>query len=104
MFPWAQEKGWPVTRIGFEKVYYRNLKRENTPPEFFAVNFDRQFYEEANILFKERYDKFTLPKEIPGSDEVYENLTQGEEEYIICLLYTSPSPRDLSTSRMPSSA
>ena len=24
--------------------------------------------------------------------------------YIICLLYTSPSPRDLSTSRMPSSA
>ena len=26
------------------------------------------------------------------------------EEYIDCLLYTSPSPRDLSTSRMPSSA
>ena len=26
------------------------------------------------------------------------------EEQIICLLYTSPSPRDLSTSRMPSSA
>ena len=26
------------------------------------------------------------------------------EEVIACLLYTSPSPRDLSTSRMPSSA
>ena len=26
------------------------------------------------------------------------------EEYRFCLLYTSPSPRDLSTSRMPSSA
>ena len=26
------------------------------------------------------------------------------EEISICLLYTSPSPRDLSTSRMPSSA
>ena len=25
-------------------------------------------------------------------------------QYIRCLLYTSPSPRDLSTSRMPSSA
>ena len=25
-------------------------------------------------------------------------------QFIICLLYTSPSPRDLSTSRMPSSA
>ena len=34
----------------------------------------------------------------------------GKDEYILgsgdipCLLYTSPSPRDLSTSRMPSSA
>ena len=27
-----------------------------------------------------------------------------EEPSYICLLYTSPSPRDLSTSRMPSSA
>ena len=27
-----------------------------------------------------------------------------DEEYWDCLLYTSPSPRDLSTSRMPSSA
>ena len=26
------------------------------------------------------------------------------ERYYTCLLYTSPSPRDLSTSRMPSSA
>ena len=32
----------------------------------------------------------------------------GDDDYSeplkICLLYTSPSPRDLSTSRMPSSA
>ena len=28
----------------------------------------------------------------------------GEYRIITCLLYTSPSPRDLSTSRMPSSA
>ena len=28
----------------------------------------------------------------------------GSYEDLICLLYTSPSPRDLSTSRMPSSA
>ena len=27
-----------------------------------------------------------------------------QQLYTICLLYTSPSPRDLSTSRMPSSA
>ena len=29
---------------------------------------------------------------------------KGEPGVGICLLYTSPSPRDLSTSRMPSSA
>ena len=29
---------------------------------------------------------------------------EGVEEVEGCLLYTSPSPRDLSTSRMPSSA
>ena len=28
----------------------------------------------------------------------------GRAKYYSCLLYTSPSPRDLSTSRMPSSA
>ena len=31
-------------------------------------------------------------------------MTAGSEEPNACLLYTSPSPRDLSTSRMPSSA
>ena len=33
-----------------------------------------------------------------------ENLEESISMYIHCLLYTSPSPRDLSTSRMPSSA
>ena len=31
-------------------------------------------------------------------------ITKDEYEVYSCLLYTSPSPRDLSTSRMPSSA
>ena len=35
-----------------------------------------------------------------------QNLDEGQEvEYdLVCLLYTSPSPRDMSASRMPSSA
>ena len=32
------------------------------------------------------------------------NTRNGQSTFSICLLYTSPSPRDLSTSRMPSSA
>ena len=47
---------------------------------------------------KDRADKslFRL-----GLDWIKLVLTRG---YALCLLYTSPSPRDLSTSRMPSSA
>jgi len=37
-----------------------------------------------------------------GKNRLYHNLGGGRFED--CLLYTSPSPRDLSTSRMPSSA
>ena len=44
-------------------------------------------------------------------DEVVETDSESETEEVTldemdhaCLLYTSPSPRDLSTSRMPSSA
>ena len=33
-----------------------------------------------------------------------QNIEKGTILVISCLLYTSPSPRDLSTSRMPSSA
>ena len=38
----------------------------------------------------------------PLSDEYLEK--DLKHDYETCLLYTSPSPRDLSTSRMPSSA
>ena len=37
-------------------------------------------------------------------DSIQVGAAQGSLPNIICLLYTSPSPRDLSTSRMPSSA
>ena len=52
--------------------------------------------------------------EVCGSDEWDTDVVRGETscavcgfvaaQNMICLLYTSPSPRDLSTSRMPSSA
>ena len=41
--------------------------------------------------------------------DLYHTVVEGENLWVLakrftCLLYTSPSPRDLSTSRMPSSA
>ena len=43
-------------------------------------------------------------KLLPDALHDYAALAAIIETIIICLLYTSPSPRDLSTSRMPSSA
>ena len=40
---------------------------------------------------------------VVAQDDDTETSTETETSYS-CLLYTSPSPRDLSTSRMPSSA
>ena len=41
----------------------------------------------------------------PVNEQIKETiLDEVESMTISCLLYTSPSPRDLSTSRMPSSA
>ena len=39
-----------------------------------------------------------------GFGTSFEKITEAIDEVYSCLLYTSPSPRDLSTSRMPSSA
>ena len=39
-----------------------------------------------------------------GSTGKPKGIVHSTAGYMICLLYTSPSPRDLSTSRMPSSA
>ena len=39
---------------------------------------------------------------IPGLEKSLEGKLTGDE--LTCLLYTSPSPRDLARSRMPSSA
>ena len=43
-----------------------------------------------------------LTSEIKGTNQAIRNAMDGQA--LICLLYTSPSPRDISGSRMPSSA
>ena len=59
------------------------------------------------------FNKLMKPKVVvtAGNKDVFATATDIIWGYIIdkagqsvCLLYTSPSPRDLSTSRMPSSA
>ena len=44
----------------------------------------------------------TVPEKIKFKGEL--NIGESNSEYEACLLYTSPSPRDRTRSRMPSSA
>ena len=53
---------------------------------------------------KERTTILTSPHKDKDARDQYEIVTYKRLMDIVCLLYTSPSPRDLSTSRMPSSA
>ena len=56
-----------------------------------------------NVEYGEYYETLAQTRESDGL-----SVTEVLEAYMVnggtCLLYTSPSPRDLSTSRMPSSA
>jgi len=64
--------------------------------------FDEKTYEFVSIYRR----RFKLPEEARGKRVFvdFEAAMTASTVWINCLLYTSPSPRDLSTSRMPSSA
>ena len=60
-----------------------------------GLNFKLPFIQNVVFLDKRILNLDAPPEEVIASDQ---------KRLIVCLLYTSPSPRDLSTSRMPSSA
>ena len=49
-------------------------------------------------------EKMMHQRSYASGEFIFKNKAPGEGMYIICLLYTSPSPRDQRGSRMPSSA
>ena len=57
------------------------------------------------ICGKRLYNFIPFVEEILGVEFALEpKIKEVEEKHVSCLLYTSPSPRDISGSRMPSSA
>ena len=74
------------------------------------VEKGKEVVEEWQATIDETLEEVTTPIEEIFENEMEKKLTKLEElkeaglVTETCLLYTSPSPRDLSTSRMPSSA
>ena len=65
-----------------------------------AVDFKPSWHTNLNKTYQHTPESPPQPtaKACPG---IFDHMKAG---YIICLLYTSPSPRDATLSRMPSSA
>ena len=72
---------------------------------FFAVGVGDEGAIDVVIDVPDRFDvEFTALGDRPSDREDGRTIFRFEDLSMDCLLYTSPSPRDLSTSRMPSSA
>ena len=61
---------------------------------YFGLSEEQQFFQESINKFLE--DNVTV--------DALKAYRTGENKDLTCLLYTSPSPRDATLSRMPSSA
>ena len=85
------------------KNYFENEKDEINVPEYLVkiTKFStsaRQAIEYSKII----YDMFVRRELIKISEQMIDNAKENNLD--TCLLYTSPSPRDRTRSRMPSSA
>ena len=70
-----------------------------------AARPDAKFLELVHRLDRDTSGVLVLAKKRSALTNLHEQIRGGEpDKRYLCLLYTSPSPRDLSTSRMPSSA
>ena len=90
-----------VTVTPEEVFEYFKKNNESVEMEYVVLETDKieikdePPLEDLKNYYQQHQDKYQLPERRKG---IYVFLTSD------CLLYTSPSPRDLSTSRMPSSA
>ena len=60
------------------------------------------YYNRLSTALSEKYFNEKMQRNVQTLDRKFE--TEKKEQQLLCLLYTSPSPRDRTRSRMPSSA
>ena len=80
-----------------------DASRLSGPEQFFACA-PYIFFKKSNVVFRRRIDRCRCLDRSRCSKPIENGRKNHSVRYMFCLLYTSPSPRDLSTSRMPSSA
>ena len=94
-----------IKSIGKKEDIEINFVKENPSIIGNTINLTEPKIEnfKKNIEYlRAEADSFALEFRLHSKD-IHQNFL-NQDELSNCLLYTSPSPRDLSTSRMPSSA
>ena len=100
---WIQVHVVPVA------IYFRSIARDLT---YAAIDIGSNAVRLLVAEVIERDDHPVIKKQtlvrvpIRLGEDVFDQgaITVAKQDYLICLLYTSPSPRDRTRSRMPSSA
>ena len=77
-----------------------DINRDNTLPRDIVDEMRESYLNYSMSVIVSR----ALPDVRDGLKPVHRRILYGMSELGSCLLYTSPSPRDISGSRMPSSA
>jgi PAS domain S-box-containing protein len=97
----------PIDVIELYEILRKYLKKDKKLDNIKSEKIEKK---SSNFDEFKTLDKKNALKLIMGNEKIYLNILKGLYEYknldlnSICLLYTSPSPRDRTRSRMPSSA
>eukprot|EP00831_Metopus_contortus_P044648 TRINITY_DN35804_c0_g1_i1.p1 TRINITY_DN35804_c0_g1~~TRINITY_DN35804_c0_g1_i1.p1 ORF type:complete len:112 (+),score=33.00 TRINITY_DN35804_c0_g1_i1:93-428(+) len=89
-------------QVSTQSTWEGQQLREHLSPLSLSFGFSMYMKKRITELLEDLQTKGKITKE--ESKRYYEKYIPKDIQKKICLLYTSPSPRDLSTSRMPSSA
>ena len=83
--------------VALARNEYKNAKSN-------ALNSKSENFEAVSIALRHLLEAMTALKDVESPEDREPLFEKSLTSIYFCLLYTSPSPRDLSTSRMPSSA
>ena len=101
---YENDKSIPRTTIGAQELIMDLLKERSETGRIYIMNIDHC---NEHSSFKDKVSMSNLCQEITLPTEPIQHIDAIDGEIalcILCLLYTSPSPRDRTRSRMPSSA
>lgn len=81
-----------VARLTSMPLVTTELHRAGCGVEYIQIHWPQQIYENFDIPFKMRYLDFHLPKSIPGTIDLYNTLTEGDNDYVLVHRFASDHP------------